>query len=215
MSAVIRKITVVRADLSNKLLSAVWALPLGNSTDKFVLVALADYANEHGRCFPGIDALVKRTDLSKRAIYGALNRLKATPYLKVIHRHRHSSVFELSIPTVDNPVDNPVDNSESKVRQMHLSPFLGALGARLGAPGAPQSAPSAPRTSNYPSLNLRDAKSVSAEDRELEAHGQALCFRVRMTGESAENYRAAMEAHEEAIGSSAVFLLDTARRKRP
>lgn len=210
MSAVIRKIRGERADLSNKLLSAVWALSLGNSTDKFVLVALADYANDQGRCFPGIDALVKRTELSKRAVYLSLNRLKATPYLKTIYRHRHSSVFELSIP----PEDNPVGNSEVRVHQMHLSPFLGALGAPLGARGAPQSAPRALRTSNDPSLNLRDAKSVSAEDRDLEAHAQALCFRGRMGGESAETYRAAMKAHEEAIGSSAELLLGAAGRKR-
>lgn len=203
MSVVILKIRGERADLSNKYLSAVWALSLGNSTDKLVLAALADYASEQGRCFPSMDALSRRTDLSERAIRESLNRLKASGYLTVNYRHRHSSVFELHIGVIHKEAPDAA-KSDSRGRQM---PLLAALGAVKGAP-------SAARTLKDPSLNLRDAKSVSAEDQELEAHAQALCFRRRMGGESAETYRAAMKAHEEAIGSSATFLLEAAGRKR-
>jgi len=84
--------------LSMKILKAVWALPLSNQVDKYLLVALADYADDAGHCFPGIAALSAKTAIPQRAIYRALKRLKDTGYVEVIHRHRHSNLFKLLIP---------------------------------------------------------------------------------------------------------------------
>jgi hypothetical protein len=195
----VKTVLMFRGDaLSIKMIAAVWDLRVGNSTDKLVLVALADYANEKtGRCWPSITALVARTELGKRTVLESLKRLQAAGHIEVTHRHRRSSMF--------------------KVRQPHPTPALGApaapswvqMNAFLGAAAAP-------RTVIDPSIEpLRRSKSVSAEDRELDARARDICFRVRMSTESTAQYRAAMQEFEKGSASTSVaYLLEEARRRR-
>ncbi len=85
---------------------AAWDLPLG-STDKLVLLALADHVNQKdvNVCYPGIQRLCERTGLSDRAIHKSLKRLKEAGHIEVIHRHRHASRFSLNlVPSTPNVV---------------------------------------------------------------------------------------------------------------
>lgn len=84
--------------LSNEILNAVWDLPLGSSTDKLVLVALADYANAQGRCWPSMDTLSRRTELTPRTVQKAVARLKSLGWVEVIHTSGHSNVFVIHTP---------------------------------------------------------------------------------------------------------------------
>ena len=86
--------------LSIDIMTAVWKLELGNSTDKLVLLALADHANPSGHCYPGIALLSKKTDLSKRAIRESLVRLKKDGYVEVIHKLGKSNDFRLLTPAL-------------------------------------------------------------------------------------------------------------------
>ncbi len=180
------------------MIAAVWDLRVGNSTDKLVLLALADFADDNGnRCFPSIAKLMARTELAKRTVMLALQRLQAAGHIEVIHRHRHSNLF--------------------KVHLVHPTPSLGAprapsyvqMNAFLGAPRAP-------RTVIDPSLITSErSKSGSAEDRELEARAKDICFRVRMSTESAAQYRRAMQEFEQGSASTSVaYLLEEAARRR-
>lgn len=62
--------------MSIALMTAAWALDI-KPTDKLVLLALADWANESdgGRCWPSIKKLCERSSLCERAVQSALNRL--------------------------------------------------------------------------------------------------------------------------------------------
>lgn len=178
-------------ELSIKLIEAAAAVRTASPTDKAVLFALAYHASDTGRCWPSVPTLCEHTQLSDRAVRNALKRLAAGGHIEVIHRHRHASLFTLHLVPVRRHV------VQATLHHVPLRP-----------------APRAARTVIEPSMNLRDAKSVSAEDRELEAHARALCFRTRVTGESAAAYRGAMKAHEEAMGTTAMHLLAAAGRRR-
>jgi hypothetical protein len=91
--------------LAIRISKAVLKLRLGSSTDKLVLLVLADHANEFGQCHPGIALLSQEADLTPRAINKSLNRLKAAGHIEVIHRHRRSNLFTLNVvPTSLNLV---------------------------------------------------------------------------------------------------------------
>jgi hypothetical protein len=55
-------------------MSAVWDLDLPDS-DKIVLLALADCANDEGHCWPSVASLVRKCSKSERTIQGCIKRL--------------------------------------------------------------------------------------------------------------------------------------------
>jgi hypothetical protein len=57
-------------------MSAVWEvdLPAG---EKLVLLALADCANDEGRCWPGVASLCRKTGKAERSLQGALKALES------------------------------------------------------------------------------------------------------------------------------------------
>jgi hypothetical protein len=60
--------------MSVRAMSAVWDLDLPDS-DKIVLLALADCANDEGHCWPSVASLVRKCSKSERTIQGCIKRL--------------------------------------------------------------------------------------------------------------------------------------------
>ena len=60
--------------MSVRVMTAVWALALPDS-EKIVLLALADCANDEGHCWPGMASLVAKCSKSERTIQGAVKSL--------------------------------------------------------------------------------------------------------------------------------------------
>lgn len=60
--------------MSVRAMSAVWELDLPDS-DKLVLLALADCANDEGHCWPSVASLVRKCSKSERTIQGSIKRL--------------------------------------------------------------------------------------------------------------------------------------------
>lgn len=60
--------------MSIKIMSKVWELDL-KSTDKFVLIALADHANDDGECYPSYTTIMAKTGLSDQGLRNIINRL--------------------------------------------------------------------------------------------------------------------------------------------
>lgn len=78
--------------MSIALMSAVWRLDLP-TTEKMVLLALADAANDDGVTWMALESqegvkldLIKKTSLSRRAVQGALKRLVESGYLSRVDR---------------------------------------------------------------------------------------------------------------------------------
>jgi hypothetical protein len=53
----------------------VWAIPMP-ATDKLVLLALAHYASDDGKCWPSLDKLGKDTGLHPKSVSRCIRRLK-------------------------------------------------------------------------------------------------------------------------------------------
>jgi hypothetical protein len=63
--------------MSNPVLTLAWNQRKLLSSQKLLLVALADYASDDGRCWPGTDALSARTCMSRPTITRSLKELQA------------------------------------------------------------------------------------------------------------------------------------------
>lgn len=61
--------------MSIKVMAAVWEIEGIDSSECLVLMALADHADDRGRCYPSIARLAKRTKLSDRGVQKVIARL--------------------------------------------------------------------------------------------------------------------------------------------
>lgn len=61
-------------------MTAAWSLKL-SSTDKLVLLALADWSNDDGLCWPSMAQLAEKSGLTGRAIRTSIGRLKEAGHL--------------------------------------------------------------------------------------------------------------------------------------
>ena len=67
--------------MSIKYLNDAWDMPV-NSTEKLLLLAIADCANNEGYAYPGYETLVKKTGMSKSTISKCMKVLKGAGILK-------------------------------------------------------------------------------------------------------------------------------------
>lgn len=73
-------------------MTAVWALDLASS-EKFVLLALADNANDEGSCWPSAHTIASKTNLSIRTVRGAIHKLEQGGHLTISERYGRSNIF--------------------------------------------------------------------------------------------------------------------------
>lgn len=71
--------------------------------ERFTLLALADHADDSGRCFPSIARLAKGTGYNERAIQGHLKTLERRGVVKVAKGAGPNgvNVFAISLPPAD------------------------------------------------------------------------------------------------------------------
>lgn len=105
------------------MITAVIDLTCG-STDKLVLLILANYADDNGdRCFPSVATLQRQSGLSERTIRGSFSRLEKMGYMEVIHRTGHSNRFKLT-PAPGAPT--PAPGAPPPLHLVHPTPAPGA-----------------------------------------------------------------------------------------
>lgn len=98
--------------MSIKIMSKVWDLDL-KSTDKFVLIALADHANDDGECYPSLANIQKKVGLSKQGLLNIINRLIELKVLSKETRDRDngshtSNLYKITVENMEGVV-NDVD----------------------------------------------------------------------------------------------------------
>lgn len=127
--------------MSIALMSQVWPLDIP-STEKLVLLALADNANDDGECWPSIGTIADKTALSERTVHYAIKRLAQSGHLLIKNRFGCSNLFTL-IPARGAPLHeiHPAPDAPQEVQGVHPTP----------APDAPTPARGAPRIIKEPS----------------------------------------------------------------
>lgn len=68
--------------MSIKLMTAVWEREDLTSTHKLVLLALADWANDEGLCWPSINRLSVKTSLTSRSVQKAIRALEDVGFVR-------------------------------------------------------------------------------------------------------------------------------------
>ncbi len=73
-------------------MTAAWAIDLPMS-EKLVLLALADNANDEGVCWPSVTSLVKKCSAAERTVRGAISSLAKAGHLTVHERAGRSNYY--------------------------------------------------------------------------------------------------------------------------
>lgn len=63
-------------------MSRVWDLPCESHTQKLVLLALADNANDQGKCWPSVSTIARKCQLSRRSVFREIIRLEKAKLLR-------------------------------------------------------------------------------------------------------------------------------------
>lgn len=114
--------------MSVSLMARVWHTDL-EPMRRFVLLCLADAANDEGMCWPSVSAIVGKTGLSERFVRGAIRDLEARGYLKIERRSGRSTVFIVSAtPAPGAPLHevHPCTTCTPPLHPVHPTPAPGA-----------------------------------------------------------------------------------------
>ncbi len=80
--------------MSIKLMSLVWELSTTNSElnrdDKFLLIALADHANDDGECYPSLSKIQKKCFFSRQGLINSINKIIKVGYVSKNKRAREN-----------------------------------------------------------------------------------------------------------------------------
>jgi hypothetical protein len=87
--------------MSIALMTDAWKLTGLSSTQKLVLLSLADNANDQGECYPSVRQMVERTCLSERAVRDAIRSLETIGYVRSLPRVGTSTVYVLELSQKD------------------------------------------------------------------------------------------------------------------
>jgi hypothetical protein len=69
--------------MSIKVMSRIWESGPESLTDRFVLLAIADYANDEGEAWPSVAGIMRKTTLSERGVQTTIRRLEANGWLAI------------------------------------------------------------------------------------------------------------------------------------
>ena len=75
----------------------VWKREDLNTTEKMVLLSLADYSNIHGHCWPAIETLARRCSIGDRQVRRIIKKLEADGLVVVKNRGRRSNYYILDL----------------------------------------------------------------------------------------------------------------------
>ncbi len=113
--------------MSIRALNWAFGLDLNNSTQKFILVALADSADDFGICWPSYDTIGKKCSIARRSVIRSINALVEQGLITKTKRYRkdgfnNSNAFCLNMGVDiadDHPLKEVVTQSHPMVTESH------------------------------------------------------------------------------------------------
>ncbi|MFN7002204.1 MAG: helix-turn-helix domain-containing protein [Roseinatronobacter sp.] len=100
-------------------------------TERLIMLALADHADDEGRCYPSIRRLCQRTGLSERAVQSNIKKLVDQGYIRTViggGKGNANLYFVSANPAADAPRTKctPAADAPQTPQQMHPNPAADA-----------------------------------------------------------------------------------------
>lgn len=130
-------------------MTAVWDREDLSSTQKLVLLSLADWANDDGLCWPSIERIAKKSSLKKRAVQLAIRSLEEMQFIRREEVIGKGNRYWIHIPMQQM---HPCIEDIPPVHQMHETP----------APDAPNTSKIHQLTTKYIRRELPECIPVDA-----------------------------------------------------
>ena len=130
--------------MSIKVMSWVWENGPEKQAERFVLLALADFSNDDGECWPAIKSIGKKTCLSERGIQTILRRLEADGWIECRVNGGRGGANVYRVLTTRNPAG-------AAPRRKCTPPQMDAETPQMDAINPAGAAPEPLRTINKPS----------------------------------------------------------------
>ncbi len=96
--------------MSIRLMSAIFESKTLGPTERLIMLALADHADDEGRCYPSIARLCQRTGLSERATQTNIKKLVEAGYIRIViggGKGNANLYFVSANPAASAPFDAP------------------------------------------------------------------------------------------------------------
>ena len=143
--------------MSIEIMSYIWKNGPQNQSETIVLLALADYANDEGECWPSINGLMQKSRLSERGVQQILRRLEGQGWLEIKYGtgRKNCNIYTIKTPHMD--AETPHEVPPARGAPPHMDAETPHMDAKNPARGAPE--PSI--TINKPSVSNKRAEVVS------------------------------------------------------
>ena len=131
------------------------------ATDKLVLLALADSANDDALCWPSRMTTAQKCGLSQRAVSGAVARLEAEGLVSRVPRFRENGSRTSDIVRVNYPRATPLE--EALATLSGVTPPAAPAGAPMQLLHPPPAAPAPPEPKIEPNKEEKDSSCRGSE----------------------------------------------------
>lgn len=111
--------------MSVRAMTWVWSLQM-NASHKLVMLALADHADDKGKCWPGLDGIASKCGMTRRNLIRVIQKLEQAGFLKKEARrengHQGSNIYHLNIDGMGLPDLSEVLSPCAKTLSDKMSP---------------------------------------------------------------------------------------------
>jgi Helix-turn-helix domain len=170
--------------MSIRMMTAVWDGTPYEGGELLVLLALADWADDQGRCWPSVPSIAQKARMKERQVYNILRKLRAD---EIIHcepggGRGHSTVYLIDIAKIAGFKSQPKTlqpNAEKPCTPVHTNPAMECN------PPRPPIRKNRHRTVNEPSNQsptpFQERKGARAQDPAVVDIAELVCERCKFT----------------------------------
>lgn len=116
-------------EMSIKLMNAVWSEPTTSGSKRLILLALADNANDEGCCWPSLETIARKCNLSRRYVIDVIGELERDGLLVKTIRPGTSTMYKILVNYTSPPSEAGFTSGSEAgftplVRQGSLKPSI-------------------------------------------------------------------------------------------